>query len=172
MNLGLSVAAFTTLHVLISLVGIGSGVVFFAALLRHQWLSTWNLVFLVTTVATSATGFLFVSKSFGPPHVIGLLSLIILAVAIFALYGRRLTGPWRKLYLGTSLFALYLNLFVGVVQAFQKLPPLHALAPTQSEAPFIVAQTLLLVVCVATGFFTMRDSALSPRPDTRVGIPT
>jgi hypothetical protein len=148
---GISLLAFTRLHVLISLIGIVSGIVVFSAILRSRWLPVWHQVLIFTTLITSVSGFLFPSASFGPPHVIGVISVMALAVAMFSLYTRRLAGRWMKVYLVSSLFALYLNAFVGVVQAFQKIPNLHALAPTQSETPFIAAQMLLLALFVTVG---------------------
>jgi hypothetical protein len=151
MILGMSLAAFTLLHVIISLLGIASGLVVLAGMLGGRLLNGWNGFFLLTTIATSVTGFMFHSKSFGPPHIVGVISLVVLAVALFALYSRRLVGSWRWIYAATAVAALYLNVFVGVVQAFQKLPFLHALAPNGSEPPFVVAQGLVLLIFVALG---------------------
>ena len=151
MILGMSLAAFTLLHVIISLLGIASGLVVLAGMLGGRLLNGWNGFFLVTTILTSVTGFMFHSKSFGPPHIVGVISLVVLAVALFALYSRRLVGSWRWIYAATAVAALYLNVFVGVVQAFQKLPILHALAPNGSEPPFVVAQGLVLLIFVALG---------------------
>ena len=128
MILGMSVGTFTLLHVIISLIGIASGAVVLFAMIGDRPFRAWTSLFLATTVLTSATGFLFHSASFGPPHVIGALSLVVLAVALLALYGRHLTGVWRPVYVVCAAFALYLNCFVGVVQAFQKIPALNALA--------------------------------------------
>jgi hypothetical protein len=151
MILGMSTAAFTTLHVIISLIGIAAGLIVVLAMCNGRRVSGWTALFLSTTVLTSVTGFMFHSAAFGPPHVIGVISLVILAIAIVALYVKHLAGAARWLYIVSAILALYLNAFVGVVQAFQKVTPLHALAPTQKEAPFLVAQLLLLVffVCVA-----------------------
>jgi len=154
--LGLSTPAFTILHVIISLVGIVSGVVVVIAMIGRKWLEGWTVVFLVTTVATSVTGFMFHSASFGPPHVVGVISLVVLIVACLALYGRRLAGLWRAIYIVSAVLALYLNVFVGVVQAFQKLAFLQPLAPTQSEPPFQIAQLIVLVVFVALGVLAVR----------------
>ncbi len=149
MILGMSTAAFTTLHVIISLIGIATGLPVLVAMGSGRQPRGMTSIFLLTTVLTSVTGFFFHSASFGPPHVIGVLSLAILAVALYALYGRRLTGVWRGTYVVTAAIALYLNCLVGVIQAFQKIPALHALAPTQTkEPPFIVAQLLLLVLMI------------------------
>jgi hypothetical protein len=147
--LGLSIGAFTALHVALSLVGIASGLVVAFGLMTSRRLPVWTAIFLATTTATSATGFLFHSKSFGPPHVVGILSLGILAVALTALYGMNLAGFWRWTYVMSAVIALYLNAFVGVVQAFQKIPWLRAVAPTGSEPPFIAAQLALLAASIA-----------------------
>jgi uncharacterized membrane protein len=149
MILGMSTAAFTMLHVVISLVGIITGLVALLAMSGGRYLKGMTSTFLITTVLTSVTGFFFHSASFGPPHVIGLISLLILAICIYALYSQRLTGSWRGTYVVTAAVALYLNCLVGVIQAFQKVPALHALAPTQTkEPPFVIAQVLLLVLVV------------------------
>ena len=127
----------------------------------------WSAVFLATTIATSVTGFLFHSKSFGAPHVVGLISLVILALALIALYGYRLAGAWRSIYVASALAAFYLNVFVAVVQAFQKLPFLRALAPTGSEPPFAVTQLLVLAGFVALGVVAARrfhPGAPAPAP--------
>ncbi|MBS0408366.1 MAG: hypothetical protein JSR86_00515 [Proteobacteria bacterium] len=156
MILGLSVAAFTQLHVLISLVGIAAGLVALAAMIANRRLGGWTAVFLAATVATSATGFLFHSKAIGPPHIVGGISLVVLLLALVALYGRNLQGPWRPAYVITAVVALYLNCFVGVVQAFQKLPPLNALAPKGNEPPFLIAQAALLAATVVLGWMAVR----------------
>src|SRR4051812_41461838 len=128
MILGMSTETFTLLHVIISLIGITSGVVVLLGLLGSRGLPGWTALFLVTTVLTSVTGFFFHSQSFGPPHVVGVISLVVLAVALVALYVFHLAGSWRWVYIVTAMLALYLNVFVGVVQAFQKLAFLKPLA--------------------------------------------
>src|SRR5580658_8149850 len=133
MILGMSVPAFTAFHVAISLIGLLSGVIVLFGMLTDRKLRGWTALFLITTIATSATGFLFHSASFGPPHIVGVISLIVLAAAVAALYIYHLSGAWRSVYIATAILALYLNAFVGVVQAFQKIPFLHALAPLGSE---------------------------------------
>lgn len=156
MILGLSTAAFTAIHVAISLAAILSGLVVVAEMLRDRTSKSWTAVFLATTIATSVTGFFFHSKAVGPPHIVGGLSVAILATAVWAFYGRKLVGAWRRTYVVCAVVALYLNVFVGVVQAFQKIPLLHDLAPNGSEPPFLVAQVLALAVFVALGVFAMR----------------
>jgi hypothetical protein len=156
MILGLSLSAFTSVHVALSLIGIVSGIVVFAGMLAGNWLNAWNIVFLVTTVATSATGFLFPTSGLLPSQVVGIISLVALAVAIAALYGYHLAGAWRRIYVATAAFALYLNVFVLVVQAFRKIPALQSLAPTQSEPPFIVAQVVVMVIFVVVGYLAAK----------------
>jgi len=155
MILGMSTSTFTLLHVVLSLIGIVSGAIVAVALVGNRRSPGWTALFLLTTIATSATGFLFHSASFGPPHVIGIISLVVLAVALFAYYIRGLVGAWRPAYIVTAMLALYLNVFVGVVQAFQKLPVLQPLAPTQSEPPFLVAQIVVLALFVVLGLLAV-----------------
>jgi hypothetical protein len=156
MILGLSTATFTTVHVIISLIGIVSGIVVVLGWLGGRQSAGWAALFLATTVLTSVTGFFFHSASFGPPHVVGLISLVVLAAAILALYVFHLAGFWRWVYIIGATTALYLNAFVGVVQAFQKLPFLQPLAPTQSEPPFLIAQIAVLVIFVVLGFLALK----------------
>ncbi len=171
MVLGLSTSTFTLLHVLISLVGLFTGFVTIGAMLFGKWLRGWNALFLVSTIATSVTGFFFHSASFGPPHVIGIISLAVLAVALVALYPAHLAGRWRWIYISSAIFALYLNCFVAVVQAFQKIRFLRASAPTQSEPPFLAAQVVLLAVFVVLGFFSVkRFHPSSPAEDIKTSF--
>jgi hypothetical protein len=139
---------YTLVHVLISLAGIFSGLVVLFGLLANKRLDGWTKWFLITTVATSVTGFGFPLHHFGAPHVVGIISLIVLAIAIYARYPRQLAGAWRWIYIVCALVALYLNVFVGVVQAFQKVPALQALAPTQTEQPFQLTQLVVLALFV------------------------
>ena len=125
-------------------------------MLRNNAVPTWTALFLLTTIATSATGFLFHSATFGPPQVIGVISLIVLAAAILALYNFKLSGRWRLIYVVTALLSLYLNVFVGVVQAFQKVSFFHALAPTQTEPPFAIAQGLVLLIVIVLGVLAVK----------------
>jgi hypothetical protein len=156
MMLGLSFSAFTTLHVIISLIGIATGLIVLWAMLGGRHLGGLTAVFLVSTVLTSVTGFMFPFNQLLPSHSVGLISLAVLAVALFALYGRGLTGAWRSIYVVTTTIALYLNVFVGVVQAFQKFGVLHALAPTQAEAPFVMAQLAVLVLFAVFGYLAVK----------------
>jgi hypothetical protein len=147
---------FTLFHVLLSLVGIASGLVVLFGLLNSKRLDGWTALFLTTTAATSVTGFLFPFHGFLPSYAVGLLSLIILAIAILARYHFRLAAPWRSIYVLTATLALYLNVFVLVVQLFRRVPALKALAPMQSEPPFALAQLAVLVIFVALGTLATR----------------
>jgi hypothetical protein len=153
---------FTLVHVLISLVGILSGFVVMFGLLVGNRLGGWTSLFLSTTVATSVTGFLFPVDHFMPSHAVGIISLVVLAIAIYARYPRRLAGAWRKTYAVTAMISLYLNVFVAIVQAFQKVPALKVLAPTQSEPPFKLTQLLVLAVFVALAILAAIRFRLPP----------
>ncbi|MGZ8811903.1 MAG: hypothetical protein ACXW29_12260 [Thermoanaerobaculia bacterium] len=141
---------------MISLVGIASGLVVLFGLLAGKRLDGWTVLFLVTTVATSVTGFGFPFDHSSPPHYVGMISLFVLAVAILARYTFRLAGAWRWTYVISAVIALYLNVFVGIVQAFQKIPALHAIAPKQSEPPFQVTQVVVLVLFVVLAIMAAR----------------
>jgi hypothetical protein len=138
--------AFTLFHVALSLIGIVSGLVVVLALLESKRLDLWTAVFLTTTMLTSVTGFLFPSHGFTPGIGVGIVSLIVLAFAILARYRFRLAGGWRRTYAITAVLALYLNVFVLIVQSFEKISALKALAPTQSEPPFQITQLVALVI--------------------------
>ncbi|MDR3465541.1 MAG: hypothetical protein P4M07_06325 [Xanthobacteraceae bacterium] len=139
------------IHIILSLVGILSGLVVAYGWLTGRPLAGWTALFLATTALTSITGFPLPPFGFDPARVVGALSLILLAVAALARYRFDLSGAWRPIYVGTACAALYLNVFVAVVQSFQKLPAVHALAPTQSEPPFLIAQVVVLAAFVALG---------------------
>ncbi len=144
--LGLSLPVFTELHVVISLIAIVAGLVFFGALAGGRWLRLVNTLFLVATILTSVTGFLFPFKGVTPAVTFGIISMVLLAIACLALYGRKLSGGWRRIYLGTMLVAQWLNMVVLVVQSFQKVPALHALAPTGSGPAILVGQGIMFVI--------------------------
>ncbi len=147
MSFGLEILTFA--HVVISLVGIASGVVVLSGLLRARRLDSWTALFLSSTVLTSVSGFFFPVHRFMPSHAVGILSLIALSIAIYARYGRHMAGHWRAGYVTTAMLALYLNMFVLVAQLFAKVPALKAVAPTQSEPPFGITQLSVLVVFIA-----------------------
>ena len=148
MTLGLSLSAFTLLHVIISLAGLGSGFVVVWGWFNSRRLDGWTAIFLVTTVLTSVTGFMFPFEGFKPSYVLAVLSLIVLAIAIYARYSKRMVGSWRGIYVVTAAIALYFNCFVAIVQSFMKIPALHALAPKGNEPPFAIAQAILLALFV------------------------
>jgi len=142
---------FTLVHVAISLVGILSGVVVAFGLLAGKRFDGWTALFLVTTVLTSVTGFFFPFEGFKPSYVVGAISLVVLALAILARYRRHFAGGWRRTYVISAVIALYLNVFVLVVQLFEKVPTLKAMAPRQSEPPFVVTQVVIMAIFVGLG---------------------
>src|SRR3981081_1328271 len=153
MILGMSLSTFVTVHVIISLIGIVAGIIVMFGMLGSNRMPGLTAIFLLFTILTSATGFLIpplLSEKLLPSHVVGILSLLLLAIACFALYGQKLSGAWRWIYVLTAMVSLYLNVFVLVIQSFLKIGPLHALAPSvpPSEPPFAVAQGIVLVFFV------------------------
>lgn len=156
MILGMSLSTFTLVHVLISLAGIVSGLIVVYGLLTRRRLDGWTAIFLATTILTSATGFLFPFEHLLPSHIVGIISLLALAVAILARYPLHLAGAWRWIYVVCALLALYLNCFVAVIQFFLKIAALHALAPRQKEPPFLVAQLAVLALFIVLGIFAVK----------------
>ena len=148
MILGMSIETFTLVHTAISLIGIVSGLVVVYGMLGGKRLDGWTALFLLTTVLTSVTGYLFPFEHLLPSHIVGGISLVVLAVALLARYSFHLAGVWRRTYVLTAVMALYLNVFVLVVQSFLKVPALHALAPAGKEPPFAVAQLIVLAVFI------------------------
>jgi hypothetical protein len=150
MILGMSLSTFTMVHVIISLIAIVSGIIVMFGLLGSRRMPGLTAIFLLFTILTSATGFLFPFEKLLPSHMIGILSLVLLAIACFALYGTKLSGAWRSVYVVTAMISLYLNVFVLIIQAFLKVPALHALAPSvpPSEPPFAILQGIVLVFFV------------------------
>lgn len=153
---GLSIENFTILHTAISLIAIASGLIVLAGMLRASRLPGWTALFLVTTVLTSVTGFMFPINGFTAALGVGLISIVILAIALTALYVKHLSGAWRWIYVTTALVALYFNVFVLIVQSFQKVPALQKLAPTQSEPPFLIAQAGALIAFLVLGVMATR----------------
>jgi hypothetical protein len=150
MILGMSLATFTMVHVIISLIGIASGIIVMFGLLGSNRMPGMTAIFLLFTILTSATGFLIpplLTEKLLPSHMIGILSLVLLAIACIALYAMKLSGPWRWIYVVTAMTSLYLNVFVLVIQSFLKIPALHALAPSvpPSEPPFAIIQGIVLL---------------------------
>jgi hypothetical protein len=150
MILGMSLSVFTTVHVIISLIAIVSGLVVMSGLLGSSRMPGLTAIFLLFTILTSATGFLFPFTVLLPSHMVGILSLVLLAIALIALYVMRLSGAWRWIYVATAMVSLYLNVFVLVIQAFLKVPALTALAPGNppSGPVFAVVQGVVLVFFV------------------------
>jgi hypothetical protein len=158
MTLGLSLAAFTQLHVLISLVGIVAGIIALIAFARGARLARTTHVFLWTTLATNITGFMFPFKGVTPAIIVGCVSTVVLVFAFLALYRSKLQGGARTVYAITATIGLWFNLFVLVVQSFLKIPALHALAPNGNEPPFAAVQGIVLVACIALGYFSVRKA--------------
>jgi hypothetical protein len=148
MILGLSTNAFTLLHVAVSLIGIGSGIIVLGGLLGGRVISAWTGLFLVTTILTSVSGFAFPNAHVTPGIVLGILSLVALALAVAALYLFHLAGGWRRTYVVSACIALYFNVFVLVAQLFKHVPFLTALDPTQSGPPFGIAQLLVMGIFI------------------------
>ena len=151
MILGLSTYAFTVLHVVISLIAIAAGFVVVFGMFSSNRLRGWTALFLAATILTTVTGFLFPINGFTPALAFGVISSVLLAAALLALYAYGLAGAWRWIYVASAILALYLNVVVGIVQSFQNLAFLRPLAPTQSEPPFLVAQVVVMVIFIVLG---------------------
>jgi len=169
MVFGMSLQTYTLVHVLISLIGIGSGFVVMYGMLTGKRFDGWTAVFLTTTVLTSVTGFGFPFKGATPAINVGIISLVILAIAIVARHARHLAGAWRKTYVITVALALYLNVFVLVVQSFEKVPALKAAAPTQKEAPFLVAQLAALALFIVLTVLAVKRFRSEPPSAAKSG---
>jgi hypothetical protein len=152
MMLGLSLSAFTTLHVVISLIAIVAGLIVMFGMVGPYHAGGLTAVFLIFTILTSVTGFMFPFNGVTPAILIGILSCVLLAIACIALYAMKAAGPWRWIYVLTALVSLYLNVFVLVIQSFLKIPPLHEIAPGNPPAgpAFLVVQVIVLVFFVIT----------------------
>lgn len=162
-------AVLTATHTGISLAGIASGLVVLAAMLQGRDIPRWTVLFLATTVLTSVTGFFFPFTRLLPSHVVGIVSLVALAVVLWARYGRAEQGRWAAVFVIGSVLALWLNVFVLVAQLFAKVPPLHALAPTQTEPPFGIAQLIVLGIFIALGLRAVRRARVAV-PATRAAL--
>jgi hypothetical protein len=156
MILGLSIAAFTVFHVILSLVGIGSGFVAVFGLTNNRLLRRWTALFLVTTILTSVTGFMFPFHGFDPAIGVGILSLIVLLLATIALYGGKLAGSWRGTFVVAAVIAQYFNVFVLFAQLFAKVPALKAIAPTQSSPAFGITQLVVMAGFIVLGILAFR----------------
>jgi hypothetical protein len=164
MQLGLSLSTFTTVHVIISLIGIAAGIIVMFGLLGSNRMPGMTAMFLLFTILTSATGFLFPFEGLKPSYVVGALSLVLLAIACIALYGKKLFGAWRWIYVVTAMISLYLNIFVLVIQGFLKVPALHALAPGEPPGGpvFGVVQGVVLVFFVLVTIGAVRRFRPAP----------
>lgn len=145
MILGMSLAGFTVFHLIISMIAIALGFIVAGGILASNGLPGWTAWFLVLTILTSATGFLFPFTKILPSHVVAIISLVLLAVAVYALYGKGLAGIWRTVYVVTAMLALWFNVFVLIAQSFQKVALLNVYAPTGSEPPFAITQGIVLL---------------------------
>jgi hypothetical protein len=154
MILGMSPLLFV--HVVVSLIGIATGLVVLYGLITGRPHGGWTAAFLATTVLTSLTGFPLPATQLLPSHIVGIISIVLLALAVYAIYAKHLAGPWRWIYVASAVTSLYLNVFVGVVQSFQKLAFLKPLAPTQSEAPFLIAQVFVLGLFIVLGILAVK----------------
>jgi hypothetical protein len=150
MILGMSLAGFTVFHLIISMIAIALGFVVAGGLLASNRLPSWTALFLILTILTSATGFLFPFKELLPSHIVAIISLVLLAVAVYALYGKNLAGVWRVVYVVTAMLALWFNVFVLIAQSFQKVALLNVYAPTGAEPPFAITQGVVLLFFVLT----------------------
>jgi hypothetical protein len=155
-------AVFTLVHVAISLIGILSGLIVAFGLLSAKRLDGMTAVFLITTVLTSVTGYFFPFHGFKPSYLVGAISLVMLAIAIYARYSRHMAGGWRRTYVITAMIALYLNCFVLVAQLFMKVPALNALAPTGSEPPFLIAQIIVMLIFIVWTVLAVKKFRLDP----------
>lgn len=160
--LGMTLSTFTAVHVLISLIGIGSGLLVVYGLLTAKRFDGATAIFLAFTVLTSLTGFLFPFTHLLPSHIVGTISLVVLAVALLARYSQHLAGAWRWIYVVCAVLALYLNVFVLVVQAFLKVPAVHALAPTQTEPPFLMVQLVVMAIFIVLCIFAVKKVHVAP----------
>ena len=153
---GLSTDLLLKIHVVLSLIGIASGLIVLAALVGGRLLSGWTGLFLAATVLTSITGFPLPPFGLDPPRIVGIISLVVLAVAIASIYLFHLAGAWRWIYVVTALIALFLNCFVAVIQSFDKIPALHAIGPSQDAPAVHISHLVLLVIGVVLGFLAVR----------------
>jgi hypothetical protein len=156
MVLGMSFSLFTTLHIYISVIALIAGCIVMYGMWRNIPMPGMTAFFLLTTILTSATGFPIPPFGLDPPRIVGIISLVALAAAVLALYVMKLRGIWRVIYVGTALFALYLNAFVAIVQSFQKFPSIASMAPTQQEPPFLIVQVATLLFFAVSGIVALR----------------
>jgi hypothetical protein len=164
MTWGIPTDLFVKIHVVISLIGIASGLIALIGMLGGRLFGGLTALFLATTVLTSVTGFPLPPFGLDPPRIVGIISLVFLAVAIVALYLFHLGGAWRWIYVITAMVALFFNCFVAIIQSFDKIPALHAIAPSQDAPPVHIAQLVLLVIFVVAGIVAV--IRFHPNPTT------
>jgi hypothetical protein len=164
MILGMTLPVFTFVHVAISLIAILSGIVVVLGMIRNMRLNVVTVLFLLTTVLTSVTGFFFPFKGVTPGIILGILSLIVLFPAILARHAFHMIGKWRWIYVVCSVIALWFNFFVLIAQSFEKVPALHALAPKGSEPPFLITQVIFMVVYIFLGYSAVKKFHPIPEP--------
>jgi len=171
MLLGLSLSTYTIIHVIISLIAIAAGFITVFGMLTGNRMARWTAIFLVMTILTSVTGFGFPFYHFLPSHAVGAISLVFLAVALFAVYLKHLAGAWRWIYVVSAIIALWFNVFVLIAQSSMKISALKALAPTQSEPPFLYTQLAVLVIFIVLSIVAMvRFRPEPPRPPSAMDI--
>jgi len=166
MVFGMSLATYTLIHVVISLIGIVSGLIVLFGMFGGKLLDGITALFLATTALTSLTGFGFPFEHVTPGIILGILSVVVLAIAVLARYSFRMAGKWRTIYVVTAVIALYFNCFVLIAQSFLKIPALHALAPKGNEPPFAIAQGILLVLFIVAGTLAVKRF----RPDAAISV--
>lgn len=166
MVFGMSLTTYTLIHVIISLIGIGSGLIVLFGMFGSKRLDGMTALFLATTALTSLTGFGFPFEHVTPGIILGVLSVIVLAIAIPARYSFGMAGKWRAIYVITAVIALYFNCFVLIAQSFMKVPALHALAPKGNEPPFAIAEGILFLLFIAAGIFAVKRF----HPDSVVNV--
>ena len=167
--LGMSLAQFTHLHVALSLMGILAGLIVLLGMLGSEQLNAITALFVLTTALTSLTGFLYPFHGITPGIVIGILSLIVLLAAILARYTFNYAGKWRWIYVVSTITALWFNVFIFIVQSFEKIPSLHAMAPTGTEAPFKITQIVVLLTFIVLGIRAVKK--FHPAPDLEPAVP-
>jgi hypothetical protein len=167
MILGMSLSAFTQLHVSISLIGIAAGFIVILGMLASRTLPLVTALFLITTALTSLSGFLFPFHGVTPGIIIGVLSCVVLIFALVARYPGHMAGGWRSTWIVTAILAQYFNFFVLIVQSFEKVPALHALAPTQKEAPFKIVQLVVLILFIVLAVLAVRKFRPAPAAGAR-----
>jgi hypothetical protein len=167
MILGLSVATYTLIHVVLSLVGIVAGLVVAGGIVAGTRPERWAAVFLVTTVLANVSGFGFPFVHFLPSHAVGIISLVVLAAVIVAHYGKHFAGRWRTTYAVGVVVATYFNVFVLVAQLFKRIPVLFVAAPTQSEPPFVLTQALVAALFIWLGVAVVKGFRPAPAATAR-----